>query len=162
MPESELPPLDTNLWFESLERLRGAACGSAEQIEKRLRQSYYLASLAPPAFAKFANRELPEADFEALLAHSAFETAAVLLVGRTLSFEIVRTLPGPEVSARVWASDICGEAHAASGCVASALIKAWLEFLLQLKGREQDLLPAARPKGRRKSQSAPPRKPILH
>lgn len=161
MSESELRPLDANLWFESLERLRMAACGSGGQIEKRLRQSYYLANLTPLVFAKFANRDLPEADFEAFLAHSAFETAAVSLIGRNLSFEIVRTCPGPEASARVWAGDICGEAHVSSDCVASALIQAWLEFLLQLKGREQDMHLPARPKDRRKSRSAPPRRPIL-
>lgn len=162
MSERELPPLDANLWFESLGRLREAARGPEGRIENRLRQSYYLTNLAPQQFSALAKCELDETAFEALLKHAAFESAAISLVGEILSFEIARTKPGPEVSARVWVEDICGEAQVTSDCVASALVEAWVELLLQLREREPELAFLAPPKGRRRSRSARPRKPILH
>ena len=162
MVEAELQPLDPSSWFESLGRLRRAARGSQGRIENRLRQSFYLTNLAPPPFSALAKCELEEAEFEALLKHAAFESAAISLVGRILSFEIARTLPGPEVSARVWVEDICGEARVASDCVASALVQAWLELLLQFRKRTPELPFPAPPKARRRSRSGPPRTPILH
>lgn len=162
MTEGELQPLDPSLWFESLGRLGRAARGPKSRIENRLRQSYYLTNLAPAPFSALARCEMEESQFEALLKHAAFESAAISLVGRILSFEIVRTVPGPEVSARVWVEDICGEARVDSDCVASALIQAWVELLLKLRKRAPEPASPASPKGRRKSRSAQPRKPILH
>ena len=162
MTEAELQPLEPSLWFESLGRLLRAARGPRSQIENRLRQSYYLTNLAPPPFSALAKCEVDEAAFEALLKHAAFESAAICLVGKILSFEIARTMPGPEVSARVWVEDICGEARLASDCVASALVQAWVELLLQLRLRTPDQPSPASPKARRRSRSGPPRKRILH
>lgn len=162
MSESELQPLDPQLWFESLGRLQQAVKGASSRIESRLRQSYYLTSLAPPPFSTLTKCEIEEDAFEVLLKHAAFESAAISLVGGVLSFEVARENPGPKVSARVWVDDICGEAQVATDCVASALVQAWVELLLQLRERESELVRPARPKGRRKSRSAPPRKQILH
>jgi hypothetical protein len=162
MAENELEPLDPVLWFESLGRLRRAARRSEGRVENRLRQSYYLANLAPPPFSALAQCDIEEAAFEALLEQAAFESAAVSLIGPILSFEIARTWPGPGVSARVWVEDISGEARLASGCVASALIQAWVELLLRF--RKQPPAPGffALPRARHESQSAPLRKPIWH
>lgn len=162
MSEIELQPLDANVWFESLGHLQRAAQGTEGRIENRLRQSYYLTNLAPPPFSAIARCEVEEAVFEALLKHAAFESAAISLVGGIVSFEIARTRPGPEVSARVWVEGISGEARVASDSVASALVLAWIELLLQLKTTEAEPPSPSHPKGRRKSRSAPPRKPILH
>lgn len=162
MAEVELQPVDPDLWFESLGRLLRPIHGAEGRIENRLRQSYYLTSLAPAPFSTLARCEMGEEEFEALLKHSAFETAAISLVGQILSFEIGRTWPGPEVFARVWVEDICGEAHEASGCVASVLVRAWLELLLQFRERAPAAASPALPRGRRRSRSARPRKPILH
>lgn len=162
MSEIELQPLDANVWFESLGRLQRAAQDADGRIENRLRQSYYLTNLAPPPFSALARCEVEEAVFEALLKHAAFESAAISLVGGILSFEIARARPGPEVSARVWVEGISGEARVASDCVASALVLAWIELLLQLRTSEPEPASPSRPRDRRKSRSAPPRKPILH
>ena len=162
MAEAELQPLDPSSWFESLGRLRSTARGPRSKIENRLRQSFYLTNLAPPPFSALAECVLEEAEFEALLKHAAFESAAIALLGRVLSFEIASTWPGPEVSARVWVEDICGEARVASDCVASVLVQAWLELLLQFRKRTPELPFPAPPKARRRSRSGPPRTPILH
>lgn len=162
MADGGLEPLDPVLWFESLGRLRRAARRREGRIENRLRQSYFLARLAPPPFSALAKCELDEAAFEALLETAAFESAAISLVGPILSFEIARTWPGQGVFARVWIEDIRGEAQIASDCVAFALIQAWIELLLQFRKRTPRVSSLALPTDRHRSQSGQPRKPIWH
>jgi hypothetical protein len=161
MADSELQPLDPVLWFESLGRLRRAARGREGRIENRLRQAYYLATLAPPPLSALAKCEIGEEAFEALLEQAAFESAAVSLIGPILSFEIVRGWPGQGSFARVWVEDLCGEAQAVSGCVAFALLHAWVELLLQFR-KETPAGSPALPTGRHRSRSGQPPKPIWH
>lgn len=162
MAEGELEPLDPVLWFESLARLRQAVRRRESRIGNRLRQAYYLARLAPPPFSALVKCEMEEAAFEALLEEAALESAAVSLVGPILSFEITRAWPDHGVSARVWVEDLGGEGRSVSGCVASALIRAWIELLLQFRKRTPETGSLALHTGRRRSRSAQPRKLIWH
>jgi hypothetical protein len=161
MAHGTLQPLDPVLWFESLGRLRRAARGYEGRIENRLRQAYYLATLAPPPLRALAKCEIEEGAFEALLEQAAFESAAVSLIGPILSYEVVRDVPGQEILARVWVEELCGEAQVASGSVAFALLRAWVELLFQLRTRMSMGSPAL-PRDRHRSQSAPLQKPIWH
>ena len=161
MADGELQPLDPVLWFESLGRLRRAARGREGRIENRLRQAYYLATLAPPPLSALARCEMDEAAFEALLERAAFEAAAVSLIGPILSFEIVRGWPGQGIFARVWVEDLSGEAQGVSGCVAFALLQAWVELVLQFR-KQPPMGCLAPPRDQHRSQSGQPLKPIWH
>jgi hypothetical protein len=162
MPAVNVRPLDAALWFESLGQLQQEANSRGSRIENRLRQSYYLANLAPPPYSAVARCDIGEVEFEALLESAAFEAAAIALIGQILSFEVIRIPLGGEVTARVWIGEVSGEAQTSSGCAASALVRAWLTLLLRLREREPVLNGPEHPRDQHRSLSEPPRKPILH
>ena len=123
-------PLDAVLWFESLRRL---VPQKDAPLESRLRLSFALVNLAPPPISKVVHCQLDETAFESLLKAGDFEGAAVSLLGTLLSYEVVRR-PQDEATARVWLAGSPAEGQATSASAASAVLEAWLDFLLCLKG----------------------------
>lgn len=118
--------LDAVTWFESLARVSDMMAIGAP-LENALRLSRHLAVLAPPPYAGIARCTLDEAAFEALLERQAFETAAIALIGTTLSYEVLGA-----ATARVWLDGDAQDALASSETLALALVRAWLGFMLAL------------------------------
>lgn len=121
--------LDALSWFESLARLSAWSAAGAP-IENLLRLSYNLTLLAPPPFCAVAACPLDETSFDDLLRQQAFEAAAASLIGTALTYEIVSHAETAPATVRIWLNGDTGETLVTSDTLPTALVRAWITFLL--------------------------------
>lgn len=133
MAPVNIEPLDAVTWFASVERLHAGQGGKTLKIANRLRLAFYLSNLAPPPLAQIAASGLSEVAFERLLRASAYESAAMALVGSSLAFEVVSDRPAGRFAAKVTDGGVTGYTPGREDSVASALLQAWVNYLLALR-----------------------------
>lgn len=129
---NEIEPLTPELWFERIEVI---ARRELRNTENSLRHALHLLQLSPPEFRPPNHIQIDEAEYEALLEAGDLDTAARCLVDApTLSVRMSSTEDGIKVAVRCSTLNLTMIGEGVSE--ADAILQAWAECLLKLKGDE--------------------------